>query len=64
MTAECILPSEVLSIESRYLRKKMEEDPKMGMQIMRKLIFIYYNRLNQLRKEIANFFKVFKVKAP
>jgi CRP-like cAMP-binding protein len=64
VTAECILPSEVLSIESRYLRKKMEEDPKMGMQIMRKLIFIYYNRLNQLRKEIANFFKVFKVKAP
>jgi len=64
VTAKCILPSKVLSIESHYLRKKMEEDPKMGMQMMKKLTLIYYNRLNELRKGIVNFFKVFNVRTP
>jgi len=64
VTAKCILPSKILSIESDYLRKKMEEDPKMGMQIMKKLTLIYYHRLNELRKGIVNFFKVFKVRIP
>ncbi|OGP89014.1 MAG: hypothetical protein A2156_05050 [Deltaproteobacteria bacterium RBG_16_48_10] len=64
VTAKCILPSKVLSIESHYLRKKMEEDPKMGMQMMKNLTLIYYNRLNELRKEIVSFFKVFKVRIP
>lgn len=64
VTAKCILPSKILSIESHFLRKKMEEDPKMGMQMMKELTLIYYNRLNELRKAIVNFFKVFKVKMP
>jgi CRP-like cAMP-binding protein len=64
VTAKCILPSKVLSIGSHYLRKKMEEDPKMGMQMMKKLTLIYYNRLNELRKGIVNFFKVFNVRTP
>jgi hypothetical protein len=42
----------------------MEEDPKMGMQMMKKLTLIYYNRLNELRKGIVNFFKVFNVRTP
>jgi CRP-like cAMP-binding protein len=64
VTAKCILPSKILSIESHFLRKKMEEDPKMGMQMMKELTLIYYNRLNELRKAIVNFFRVFKVKTP
>lgn len=64
VTAKCILPSKVLSTESHYLRKKMEEDPKMGMQMMKNLTLIYYNRLNELRKGIVNFFKVFNVRTP
>ncbi len=61
VTARCILPSKVLSIESHYLRQKMEGDPKMGMRMMKTLLFLYYNRLNELRKGIVAFFNIFRV---
>jgi CRP-like cAMP-binding protein len=64
VTAKCILPAKVLSIESSFLRKKMKEDPKLGMRIMEKLALIYYRRLNDLRKGVVNFFKVFQMRTP
>lgn len=64
VTAKCILPAKVLSIESSFLREKMAEDPKMGMRIMKKLALIYYQRLNDLRKGVVNFFKVFQMQTP
>jgi CRP/FNR family cyclic AMP-dependent transcriptional regulator len=64
VTAKCILPAQVLSIESSFLREKMEEDPRMGMRIMKKLALVYYQRLNDLRKGVVNFFKVFQMRTP
>jgi CRP-like cAMP-binding protein len=57
VTAKCLFPSKLLIIRSDYLREKMEEDPRMGLLIMRKLASIYFHRLNDLRKGVISFFK-------
>jgi hypothetical protein len=41
----------------------MEKDPTMGMEIMKKLVSIYFNRLNEIRSGVSNLFKGFKFKA-
>jgi len=64
VTATCLKPSRILIIEADHLRKNMEKDPKMGMNIMKKLAFIYFNRLNELRSGISNLVKIFKLKTP
>jgi hypothetical protein len=51
-------------IEADHLMKKMEEDPKMGMEIMKKLAFIYFNRLNEMRSGVFNLLKIVKFKTP
>ena len=40
----------------------MERDPKMGMEIMKKLVSTYFNRLNEMRVGVSNLLKVFKFK--
>lgn len=60
VTATCLRPSKVLTIKADRLRKDMETDPRMGKEIMKKLALIYFNRLNEMREGISNFFKVFK----
>lgn len=62
VTATCLKPTKVWMIEVDYLKQKMEEDPKMGTEIMKKLASIYFNRLNDLRSGVSNFLKVFKFK--
>lgn len=62
VTATCLMPSKVLLIEADHLKRMMEEDPKMGMEIMRKLASIYFNRLNELRLGVSNLVKFFKLK--
>jgi CRP-like cAMP-binding protein len=62
VTATCLKPSNVLVIETNTIKKNMEEDPKMGMEIMKKLASIYFNRLNELRSGVSNFLKIFKSK--
>jgi CRP-like cAMP-binding protein len=62
VTATCLKPTKVLVIEAGELKKMMEDDPKMGMEIMRKLASIYFNRLNELRSGVSNLLKVFKTK--
>jgi CRP-like cAMP-binding protein len=64
VTATCLKPSKVLTIEADHLKKKMEEDPRMGMEMMKKLASIYFNRLNDLRSGVSNLFKIFKLKTP
>lgn len=64
VTATCLKPSKVLTIEADSLRKAMEKDPAMGMEVMRKLAAIYFNRLNELRSGVANLLKIFKIKMP
>ena len=64
VTATCLNPTKVLMIETDPLKKKMEEDPKMGMEIMKKLASIYFNRLNEMRTGVSNLLKIFKFKTP
>ncbi len=62
VTAVCLKTSKVLVIETDPLKKKMEEDPRMGMKIMKKLVSIYFNRLNEMRLGVSNLLKIFKFK--
>ena len=62
VTATCLRPSTVLTIEADHLKKRMEEDPKMGMKIMKKLAFIYFNRLNALRSGVSSLLQALKSK--
>ncbi len=62
VTAVCLKPSKVLVIKTDPLKKKMEEDPRMGMEIMKKLVSIYFNRLNEMRLGVSNLLKVFRSK--
>jgi CRP-like cAMP-binding protein len=62
VTATCLKPSKVLIIDSRLVKMDMEQDPKMGMEIMKKLASIYFNRLNEMRSGVSNLLKVFKFK--
>jgi CRP-like cAMP-binding protein len=62
VTAICLKPTNILMIGANPLKKMMEEDPMMGMEVMKKLASIYFNRLNELRTGISNFFKLFKLK--
>jgi CRP-like cAMP-binding protein len=64
VTATCLKPVKILMIEADHLKKKMEEDPMMGMEIMKTLASIYFNRLNDLRSGVSKLFKIFKIKTP
>jgi CRP-like cAMP-binding protein len=62
VTATCLKPSKVLTIEAGHLMKNMEEDPKMGLEVMKKLTSIYFNRLNALRSGVSNLLQALKSK--
>jgi CRP-like cAMP-binding protein len=62
VTATCLKPTKVLAIEAGQLKRMMEDDPKMGMEIMKKLASIYFKRLNELRSGVSNLLKIFKTK--
>ncbi len=64
VSAHCLKPSEVLIFDAQSVRKRMEEDPRIGMEIMKRLASIYFNRLNELRAGIPNLFKMMKPKTP
>ncbi len=64
VTATCLKASRILIIEADYLKAKMMKEPKMGLEIMKKLASIYFNRLNELRSGVSNLLKIFKVKVP
>lgn len=60
VSAICVKPSTVLIMEADYLKRKMEEDPGMGLEIMKKLASIYFNRLNEMRSGISGLLKIIK----
>ena len=62
VTATCLKPSKILAINAGRLKMDMEKDPKMGMEIMKKLVSIYFNRLNEIRSGVSHFLKGFKFK--
>ena len=62
VTATCLKPSKVLVINAVHVKMDMEKDPKMGVEIMKKLVSIYFNRLNEMRSGVSNLLKVFKFK--
>ncbi len=64
VTARCLVPSKILMIDSGHMKKRMEEDPRMGMEIMTRLASIYFHRLNELRAGVSKLLKIFTVKAP
>ena len=64
VTATCLKTSKVLVINAGRVKMDMEKDPKMGMEMMKKLASIYYNRLNEMRSGGSNLLKVFKFKTP
>jgi len=63
MTATCSKSSKVLVINAGRVRMEMEKDPKMGMEIMKKLASIYFNRLSEMRLGVSDFLKASKFKA-
>jgi CRP-like cAMP-binding protein len=62
VTATCLKPSKLMVINAGRVRMDMEKDPEMGMEIMKKLASIYFNRLNEMRSGVSNLLKVFKFK--
>jgi len=64
VTATCLRASKVFVIDAARVRMEMEKDPKMGMEILKKLVAIYFNRLNEMRSGVSNLLKVFKLKTP
>ena len=62
VTATCLKPSKILAINAGRLKMDMEKDPKMGMEIMKKLVSIYFNRLNEMRSGVSNLLKGIKFK--
>jgi len=64
VTATCLKASKVLTMDARSLRDSLEKDPRMGMEITRKLASIYFERLNKMRSGVSNLLKMFKAKTP
>jgi len=62
VTATCLKPSKLLVINAGRVKMDMDKDPEMGMEIMKKLASIYFNRLNEMRSGVSNLLKVFKFK--
>jgi CRP-like cAMP-binding protein len=62
VTATCLKSSKIFVIDAARIRMEMEKDPRMGMEILKKLVSIYFNRLNEMRLGVSNFLKVFKLK--
>ncbi len=62
MTAICSKSCKVLVIHAGRVRMDMEKDPKMGMEIMKKLASIYFHRLSEMRLGISNFLRASKPK--
>ena len=62
VTAICLKPSKLLVIEAGRVKREMEKDPKMGMEIMKKLASIYFNRLNEMRAGVSTFSRFLNLK--
>jgi CRP-like cAMP-binding protein len=64
VSAHCLKSSEVLVFDAQSVRKIMEEDPRIGMEMMKRLASVYFHRLNELRAGVSNLLKMIKPKTP
>jgi CRP-like cAMP-binding protein len=64
VAAKCLEKTKVLAIDAHAVKGLIEEDPKLGLEIMRQLAQIYFSRLNKTRKGITDLFKVFRLQRP
>jgi ATP-binding cassette subfamily B protein len=64
VTAKCLKKTRVLAIDAHAVKGIIEEDPKLGLEIMGQLAQIYFARLNETREGITNLFKVFRLQRP
>ncbi len=64
VTAKCLEKTRVLAIDADALKGLIEEDPKLGLEIMRQLAQIYFSRLNETREGVTNLFRVFRLQRP
>ncbi len=64
VTATCLKPAKMLIIAADRMIKLMDQDPKIGMEIMKRLASIYFNRLNEMREGVSKLLKAFKFKTP
>jgi len=64
VTAKCLEKTRVLAIDAHAVKSVIEEDPKLGLEIMRQLAQVYFTRLNETREGITNLFKVFRLQRP
>jgi len=60
VTATSLSPSRALVIAADQLISLMAQDPKIGMEVMKKLASIYFNRLNEVRKGLSKFLQPFR----
>ncbi len=64
VTATCLKPSQVLVIPAEPIRRQMEDDPRMGMNIMKSLASIYFHRLNKMREGVSKLLQGLKLRTP
>ena len=57
VTATCLKPSKVLVIAADQMLNLIEQDPTMGIEIMKKLASIYFKRLNEMREGVSRLLK-------
>lgn len=64
VTAACLKPSTLLIVAADRIIELMTQDPKIGMEIMKKLASIYFRRLNEMREGVSKLLKALKFKTP
>jgi len=64
VTAKCLENTRVLAIDACAMRGLIDEDPKLGLEIMRQLAQLFFSRLNETRRGITNLFTVFRLQRP
>jgi len=64
VTAKCLERTRVLAIDAHSLKGLIDEDPKLGLEIMRQLAQLFFSRLNETRQGITDLFNVFRLQRP
>lgn len=64
VTAKSLEKTRVLAIDAYALKGLIDEDSKLGLEIMRQLAQLFFGRLNETRQGITNLFKVFRLQRP
>ncbi len=58
MSGRCIEPSKVISIDGASLRRLLEDDPRLGFELLKRVIEVVSSRLGHTRKTLANILSI------